>query len=240
MAKFRAKELLYRYPWLGKLQHALLCFFTFNGINFFENSFRKLKVMSPAAKALLDAGKPVIYALYHGDMDVMLELPVERNTVLISSSRDGNMVDVIAKNLGYKTARGSSARRGVSGLLGMIEAAERGDSLTMLVDGPKGPWHEIKPGVVKLAQMTGLPIIPLAVSSRSCWWVPTWDRFNMVSLYGPVMTVYGEPLVVPKDAGDEDLDNYVVELDSRMHEIAAWAEPVWQFSDGKRVIGFVG
>jgi lysophospholipid acyltransferase (LPLAT)-like uncharacterized protein len=235
------RELFYRFPWLGKAQHAVVTFFAFQGINFFENSFRKVRVMSPGARALITANQGVIYALYHGDMDLMLELPRQNNTtVLISASRDGDMIDIVTRKLGMETARGSTARRGVAGLLGMVEAAKQGRYLAMLVDGPKGPWHEIKPGVVKLAQLTGFPIIPLGMSSRSCWWVPTWDRFNMVSLFGPVLTVYGEPLLVPIDATEEQLDDYLVELDRRMKEINVWADQCWQYSDGKRVIGFSG
>lgn len=239
--RFRAKDLLYRYPWLGQLQMRLLTFVTFHGINFFERSFRKIKVMSPAARKLIEEGKPVIYALYHGDMDVILELHrPQANTILISPSRDGDIIAAIASELGFRTTRGSSAKRSVSGMLGLVDEAKNGISVVMLVDGPKGPWHVIKPGVVKLAQVTGLPIIPLGISSRSCWWVPTWDRFNMVSAYGPVLTVYGDPLYVTAEADDEEFDEKLKELDEQMIAINRWAEEVWQFSDGKRVLGFVG
>jgi lysophospholipid acyltransferase (LPLAT)-like uncharacterized protein len=235
------REFFYRFPWLGKAQHAVVTFCAFHGINFFENSFRKVRVMSPGARALITEGKGVIYALYHGDMDLMLELPRQSNTtVLISASRDGDMIDIVTRKLGMHTARGSTARRSVAGLLGMVEAAKQGSYLAMLVDGPKGPIHEIKPGVVKLAQLTGFPIIPLGLSSRSCWWVPTWDRFNMVSLFGPVLTVYGEPLSVPAEATEEQLDQYLLELDRQMKEINIWADRCWQHSDGRRVIGFAG
>lgn len=239
--RFRLKDLFYRYPWLGKAQHAIVGTAAYCGIKLFEHSFRKIRILSPGARKLIQERRPVIYALYHGDMDLMLELPYpEDTTVLISPSRDGDLVEDITRKLGYTVVRGSSAKRGVSGLLGLIEATKAGRSVALLVDGPKGPWHEIKPGVVKVAQISGLPIIPLGMSSRSCWWVPTWDRFNMVSLFGPVITVYGDPIYVSPDASEEELDAMLVELDRAMCRINEWTDKPWVASDGKRVIGFVG
>ncbi|HEY9793005.1 MAG TPA: lysophospholipid acyltransferase family protein [Candidatus Obscuribacterales bacterium] len=239
--RFRAKDLLYKYPWLGQLQMRLMVNVLYYGVCFFERSFRKMRVMSPGARKLISERKPVIYALYHGDMDLMLELPnPQLTTVLISPSRDGDMIAAIAGALGYRNARGSSARRGAAGLLECVEEIKNGYNVAMLVDGPKGPWHEIKPGVIKLAQMTGAPIIPLGMSSRSCWWATTWDRFNMVSLFGPVLSVYSDPLYVACDATEEELDRRLGELDARMNSLNTWSDEVWRFSDGKRNIGFVG
>jgi lysophospholipid acyltransferase (LPLAT)-like uncharacterized protein len=242
MAKlFRLKELLYRYPRLGRFQHQLVCSLAYFGMNFWEDSFNKMRVMHEKTRTLINNRQQVIYALYHGNMDLMLEFPRRSTlTVLISASRDGDMMEIIADWLGYKCARGSSARRGVSGLLGMIEAAHQGRSLVMLIDGPKGPRHDTKPGIVKLAQVTGLPIVPTALSARSCFFVKSWDRFNIPSYLGPKVGVYGEPIYVPANATDEQLEEIRLQVDRRMRELCDWSENIWEMTDVKRLIGFAG
>ena len=43
----------------------------------------------------------------------------------------------------------------------MIKAIENGESIAITPDGPKGPKEIVKDGIIKLAQTTGAPIVPL-------------------------------------------------------------------------------
>lgn len=243
MAKlFSTRELFYKYPWLGRLRHQVVTFVANHGTTWLERSFRRITVMAPATRALFDKQQPVILALYHEDMAVLMEVERalrRRVTILVSSSRDGDMIAEAARAFGFSVARGSSARGAVKGMLGILEAAKQGQSIAMLVDGPKGPRQEIKMGTLKLAQMTGLPIVPAILSPRSAWWTRSWDRYQAVSWGSPTVSAYAEPLYVPEDASEDDLEAARQLLSTRMSALHKWVDEPWPMSDGRRVGGLI-
>jgi lysophospholipid acyltransferase (LPLAT)-like uncharacterized protein len=239
---FSTRELFYRYPKLGKLRHDLLAFFANHGTTWLERSFRRITIIEPQTRRLLDEGKPVILALYHEDMAVLMEVERPKRhkvTILVSSSRDGDMIAAAAQSFGFSVARGSSARGAVKGMLSILEAANRGQSIAMLVDGPKGPRQEIKMGTLKLAQMSGLPIVPAILSARSAWWTRSWDRYQAVSWGSPTVSVYAEPFYVDSSATDEELEAIRQRLSHRMSQLHKWVDEPWPMSDGKRVGGLI-
>jgi lysophospholipid acyltransferase (LPLAT)-like uncharacterized protein len=160
-------------------------------------------------------------------------------TILISNSRDGEIIARGVERLGFRTARGSAGRGGVRGTLELIDAARDGQSIAFMVDGPRGPKQEVKIGIVRIAQMTGLPIVPIVCSSRTAWWTKSWDRFNASSWASPMLTVFGEPLEVPDNAGDYQLEQIRERLEKRMLELHNNAETLWEMTDGERAAGLL-
>src|SRR5689334_18514505 len=63
----------------------------------------------PETQKLLDAGKPVIFALWHGRMYCLLKnVPKDRVTILVSPSNDGDFITRASEWLGFKNfIRGS-------------------------------------------------------------------------------------------------------------------------------------
>jgi hypothetical protein len=241
MAKlFSTRELFYRYPLLGKIRHKLLSAGCNYGTSVLAYSYRWLSVRSPGAARILEAGQPVVYAVYHGNMVALMNLqPRDKVTILVSNSRDGEMIAQAAEGMGFKTARGSTGRGGVRGLLEMIDAGRAGQSLAMLVDGPKGPRHVVKPGVIKLAQVTGLPIIPLGISSRGAWWMRSWDRYTASAWGTPQLMIFGEPMIVAADASEDEQEALRAQLDDYMRRLHAKCHGVWQFSDSANIPEFI-
>lgn len=242
MAKlFRTREFFYKYPWLDALRLDILAGICNYGTKAFDCFYRRMRVISPGAQPYVDQGKPVIYAVYHGCMIALLGFhPRKKLTVLVSASRDGEIIARACLGLGFLVARGSTGRRGVSGALEMIEAAEQGQSLAMLVDGPKGPLHEVKAGVVKLAQVSGLPIIPIGLSSRSPWRLRSWDRFFGCAWGGPIATFFGDPIFVPRDSDSAQCEAIRLDLEERMKVMQVKADATWTFTDERNIQGFIG
>ena len=85
---------------------------------------------------------------------------------MVSASRDGGILAGILEQFGVKPVRGSSSRRGPQALLEMTTWAERGYDLAITPDGPRGPRYKVQEGVISAAQLTGLPIVPVGVSSQ--------------------------------------------------------------------------
>ena len=78
----------------------------------------------------------------------------------------------------------------------MLEILRGGGEIAVTPDGPRGPAGVVKPGVVVAAQVTGVPIVPVAAVSSSSWRLRSWDGFRIPKPFARVRIVYGVPLRV--------------------------------------------
>lgn len=107
-------------------------------------------------------GHSLIYACFHQDDLSCIPYFANKNIcVLISQSKDGQILASATEYLGYQTIRGSSHRGGVAGLLAGMKKVQDGYKLTIAVDGPKGPIYKVKEGITAISQKLERPIVPL-------------------------------------------------------------------------------
>lgn len=234
--KFRFRELLTRYPLLDALRLRILVAICNHGTRFVDSSYRVTKIISPSARPYVDGQAPALFALYHARMVGVLQLvqPRHKITILVSRSRDGEIIARALEALGYSLARGSPAHKAVEATMQMIRAARSGQHLAVMADGPRGPIHRVKTGVVRLAELTGLPIVPFVCSARSAWWFWGWDRF-MGPLWGtPIVHLVGDPLPVPSGISDGERETLRLELESRMNHLRKLADSYWTAVGGRR------
>ncbi len=166
--------------------------------------------------------KPVIYAVWHGRQIFLLWSHRKRNIyLLISQSRDGGYVAAIVNKLGLKTVRGSSSKDGANALVGMIKKGKEGFPLAFTPDGPRGPLREVQPGVILAAQKTGLPIIPLASSSKRKFVVRNWDEFHIPYPFNKVSVCHGRPIYVFEN---DDVKKKCFELKKAIDDITTTAD----------------
>jgi lysophospholipid acyltransferase (LPLAT)-like uncharacterized protein len=112
---------------------------------------------------LLAQGKRMIIAFWHAQQLMMpLAYRGAEAHVLISRHGDGELIHRIIARFGLRAVRGSSTRGGTEALRELIRLGRSGVDLVITPDGPKGPPQVAKLGVVQLAKVTQLPIIPLA------------------------------------------------------------------------------
>ena len=152
--------------------------------------------------------KPVIYALWHDTISTIP--PVWRNhvgghrraVVLTSASKDGAVLEAAMGVFGIGAVRGSSSRRAVAGLIGLRQAMRAGSDTCITPDGPKGPRHICQPGIIKLAQTTGAPIIPIRTGFTSSRRLKTWDRFIVPLPFSTVRVSFGKPMTIAADTDE--------------------------------------
>ena len=136
----------------------------------------------------------VIYTFWHRNMIPLMYLHRGENIVILaSSSKDGELIAGPAKLFGYKSARGSSSRKGSSATRKLIKFAKV-NSLGITPDGPKGPSEKIKNGVTFLSYFTKLPIIPVAVDIDKEKVFKSWDRFRLPHFFSKINITYGDPI----------------------------------------------
>ncbi len=142
---------------------------------------------------------------------------------LISASNDGEIIAKAAECLNIKSVRGSSKRRGTAASLELLEKLKEGNSVGIMVDGPRGPKGKVKDGIINIAKLSGVPIVPVAWTSedKTFFTFNTWDKFNVP--IGPCKTValYGDPIYIPADITKEDMPKWCEKVESEMNRLQA-------------------
>ena len=144
---------------------------------------------------------------------------------MVSESFDGEYIARVSQRFGHAMARGSSTRGGTKALRLMKHLlTEEEFTLTLTVDGPKGPRYEVKEGVVLLAKITKVPIIPVVVEPKNFWTLGSWDKMQIPKPFTKAKIFIGEPVSVPADADKKTLGEKRTELQRKLDELVASAE----------------
>jgi hypothetical protein len=186
------------------------------------------------AEAALRDG-PVIFSIWHNRLALSLRLYARlcrqyrrsgrwlqsppRMAAMVSASRDGGMLARTLEHFGVQPVRGSSSRRGPQALLELTSWGEQGYDLAVTPDGPRGPRYVVQDGVVAVAQLTGLPIVPVSFRVSWTYVVSSWDRFHVPLPFGRCLARLGEPLRVARDASDAGRTEARAELERRLRAI---------------------
>jgi lysophospholipid acyltransferase (LPLAT)-like uncharacterized protein len=139
---------------------------------------------------------------------------------LISASRDGTFLTGILEWFGVQPVRGSTSRRGPQALLELTTWAERGYDLTITPDGPRGPCYQVQEGVMSLAQVTGLPVVPVAFNVNWKLSVKSWDRFQIPLPFARCEVVVGRVMRVPTETTDAERESLRQQLEDEMRSIS--------------------
>lgn len=176
--------------------------------------------------AALAEHKAVIPVFWHGQQLVpfrelvLRKPPGLRLGLLISPSVDGEGPAIMARRLGIVVIRGSSSRTGAQALRALYRAIARDDvSPVVTPDGSHGPRRVFKPGALLLSQLSGRPLVPIAYAARRAWLFPTWDRFTLPWPGTRVVTIIGEPRLVPKGLDDAALERVRSEMEDALNRL---------------------
>lgn len=156
--------------------------------------------------------EPCVYAMWHAHQCCVHGLPNRANcNVLVSRSRDGEIIAGVVEKWGFKVIHGSKGKKGsVEATLQMINALKRGESCAIMVDGPKGPAKVVKDGAIRVAKNAGVPIVPIYWYSPNFTFLkfPSWDEFRIPFFWTKLINIYGEPIYVDPN-GDKEHDEQI-------------------------------
>lgn len=176
----------------------------------------------PVWDAYIRSRRAFVGMCWHKDFPFVLDLFRRRKiVVLVSRSRDGEIVARTLHRLGYRTVRGSSSAGGSEALLDVIRHVRDGWGSAFIADGPRGPARQSKIGPVIAARESGAPIIPLACHAGSAWRMRNWDGTVIPRPFSTIAIAYGDPIAVPPDAAREECEKIRSGLDARMAELEA-------------------
>jgi lysophospholipid acyltransferase (LPLAT)-like uncharacterized protein len=170
--------------------------------------------------------KPVIVAFWHNRLALMPACwPSPKPFhMLISSHPDGRLIANTIAHFGFSAVAGSSTRGGGEALRALVRLVKDGASIGVTPDGPRGPRMRAGEGVLMLARLSGAPIVPVSVSVSRRLVLNTWDRLIIPLPFGRGAMVWGEPIHVPREAGERDLADLRQRLEADLNRVSAEAD----------------
>jgi hypothetical protein len=166
-------------------------------------------------------GRPVIFCLWHNRLAISMIVHrrhPRKLAALVSASRDGALLAAVLGRFGVEQIRGSSSRRGPQALLELATHAKKGYDLAVTPDGPRGPRYVVQHGVISLAQVTGLPIIPVTCNTQPKLCLRSWDRFQIPLPFSRCELILNEPIFVSREADEAGREARRSELQARLRQ----------------------
>ena len=185
---------------------------------------------------------PVIVTTWHGHHFLATTFwPLDRYPLvtLISKTRDGEVMAAMAEGIGIRTIRGSGGRDkkktlrsgGIRGFLALKSTLDNGVSVFMTAD-ISGISRRAGEGVIRLARVTGRPILGIGVASAPELRMENWDRSRIALPFGRSACVMAPPLEVPRDADDALVEAKRLELEASLNSATARAYAALGRTDG--------
>lgn len=143
--------------------------------------------------------------------------------VLVSRSKDGEIIARYLEAIGLRAVRGSSSRGAAAGALELMRVLHEGYHIALAVDGPRGPNKQIKDGAIEIARRHGVPLIPVAArSNREICFKRSWDLFRIPVPGSHLVLQYGAPIWLSgtQGEGEERIHNRQV-LARSLHDLEA-------------------
>jgi lysophospholipid acyltransferase (LPLAT)-like uncharacterized protein len=172
------------------------------------------------------SSKKFIFAFWHSRILLISYLYRGWNgVILVSASKDGEIIARILQRQGHETIRGSTRKGGARALATQIRKIREGKRPGVVIpDGPTGPRFKAQPGVIILAKKTGLPIVPVSYSAKKIKVFDSWDRFILPYPFTRCRIVYGSPVYVPEDASGYEENNCLIRLEEELCRITSYAD----------------
>jgi lysophospholipid acyltransferase (LPLAT)-like uncharacterized protein len=194
----------------------------------------KLKLIHRIAVRLTDlisktwrirfAGNPVpsngIIIFWHGYLLAALNSIREMKPLMIVSlSKDGEIVAELLRIWGYKLIRGSSSKDGKEAMKQICDSAPK-ELVAITPDGPTGPNQRMKPGAVVAAYRSGSPIYLLSVKiTKYHSFIKSWDKFRFPYPFARIVATVSEPIHISAEASREDIDSLIIGFENRLNDM---------------------
>lgn len=171
-------------------------------------------------EGLVKENRNFVLAFWHGTMLIPWYIHRNRDFVaLVSRSKDGTMLFKILNKWNYEVVRGSSHTGGSVALGIMVDHAKNSKSIAITPDGPKGPYHTLKPGAVIAAKKAGIPLVLLGVGYDKKRSLSSWDKFEIPKFFSRVNLVYSEPIYIDKDLSFEETSGIIEKCQMKLNQL---------------------
>jgi hypothetical protein len=184
---------------------------------------------------------PFIVAFWHGEHFMISFAKRESMTfhTLISRHGDGEINAIASRKLGVPAIRGSgdtkkkgTQKGGAMAFRAMLKVLSNGENLGFTADVPKIS-RIAGLGIIKLAQKSGRPIIPIAYATSRRITLNSWDHAKINLPFSRIGFVAGDPIYVDKNADKDGLEAARILLQDNLNTVT---ERAYAFAEGHSII----
>jgi lysophospholipid acyltransferase (LPLAT)-like uncharacterized protein len=184
---------------------------------------------------IVNSGSPCLAAFWHGRM-LMLPMELRRFVrqhrwrhpptvyMLISGHGDGRAISDVIRYTNIRTIEGSSNQGGSRALRALVQLLRGGAYVGITPDGPNGPAMRATAGVITAAKLGQAPILPYTYATSRRRILDTWDRFHLPLPFGRGVFIWGEPIRIPAELGEAEMETWRALVESRMNALTAEAD----------------
>ncbi|MBM4314465.1 MAG: DUF374 domain-containing protein [Deltaproteobacteria bacterium] len=187
--------------------------------------FLTIRIKSINEDALLqhlNSGNKIIAAIWHQRIIAVLgyvkRFSAYRPSVMISKSRDGDLIAAIYSRFNFRPIRGSSSRDGKKALSALVDDLKDHPFAVHVLDGPRGPRGIVKPGLIVLAEQSGVPIVPAYVSMSRAWKLNSWDGCLIPKPFSKIVIRWGQPRAITREIDEQCFEDARKDIETHMLE----------------------
>jgi lysophospholipid acyltransferase (LPLAT)-like uncharacterized protein len=138
--------------------------------------------------------KKCILMLWHNRLTIVAEILTRYTplsyTALISNSRDGEPLALLAQSYKARTLRVPHNAR-YSALRKLVQHIKTQDDVVIITpDGPRGPAYQAKPGIFIAAKEADAEIIQLDWEASRFWELNTWDKMRIPKPFASIKVTF--------------------------------------------------
>ncbi|MCR9130056.1 MAG: lysophospholipid acyltransferase family protein [Alphaproteobacteria bacterium] len=187
------------------------------------------------AEPVWESGRGVVGCVWHSRILMTIAVwpkTAQTPAILISRSRDGDVVADAARRHGVGVVRGSSLNQrktgkqkgSVGAFREMARHVETGGCMAVTPDGPRGPRMRAGAGAIKLARTAQAPVLPCAWSTSRAIVFNSWDRFMLPLPFARGVIVYAEPISLDAGADEHAIKAAAQRLEEALNAATAEAD----------------
>jgi len=95
------------------------------------------------------------------------------------------------------------------------------------VDGPTGPLGVVKPGLLLIAQASGMPIVPVITSAEKKWVFNSWDRFMVPKPFSRVIIRFSDEIIIPRELQRSDFEEKRSSIENAFKKLYIETDAIW-------------
>ena len=194
--------------------------FVYYFIQIYSMTLRVRVINEAKWQNLLDQNKPVLLCAWHQQFFAAIRYFRKYSKfnpgIMISQSRDGELIAGVANKTGWHTARGSSTRGGKNAMDAMISHIKKYGLGAHILDGPTGPIGKVKAGVIKIAQETNAHVVPFYIKPEKTWFFNSWDRFMLPKPFSKLTLTFGDAIQFTKNDDRQNFEVHRLLLENTM------------------------
>lgn len=177
----------------------------------------RISVPPSHLEAIQSLKEPALFILWHNRLfcaAFLLKKWLKQTQMagLVSASKDGAWLAALFRCLRIKAIRGSSSFRGSSSLKEIFKAMDKGCSIAITPDGPRGPCYSLAKGALLIAEKSQRPIVLSSWHYTQAWRLPSWDGFFLPKPFSTVevqFQYYPNYPALVKAAKTEAVEDYL-------------------------------